>query len=119
MKIIFLIVLALSLQASYGANQTFRVVNWISKGAFDNVIIENGNSQQLTIQVSVDKTITIQGAKKDTVSAGINIKNCGDTTHLDPGSSAICSSTDKQNPVTFSSDNESSLATGTYQVTTQ
>lgn len=126
MKRISFIVLLISACVSFVAfaqpiiaQKEFPPVRWLSKGTFDMVKIDNPNNQALIIQIAVDKIITVEGAAKDTVSAGINLKNCGNTTHLDPGSSVICNTSDSVNPVQFGSDSEQKLATGSYQVQIQ
>lgn len=126
MKRISFLVLLISVCVSFVSfaqpvitQKEFPPVRWLSKGTFDTVKIDNPNKQALIIQISVDKIITVEGAAKDTVSAGVNVKNCGNTTHLDPGSSVICNSQDAVNPVQFSSDSEQKLATGSYQVQIQ
>lgn len=83
----------------------FQSVNWTSKNPADVITIKNGNGLQLIISITVDQN-----------SAGLSIKNCGTTTALKAGGAAICKTSDAANPVSFSSDNASKPATGTYQV---
>lgn len=89
---------------------TFPLVNWVSNSSADVVTIENGEGVPLVIQITVTGNAN---------SPGIRIENCGKTDSIKAGSSAICTSTDAHNPVTFNSDNSSKAATGTYQVTKQ
>lgn len=86
------------------------VVSWVSKTAGDNVTVENGTGAKLNIIISV----TTDPLSED--PAGINLKNCGNTTHIGPGSSAVCVTNDIDHPVSFSSD-KTTPATGTYQIT--
>lgn len=88
------------------------VVSWISKTAGDMVTIENGTGATLNIVISV----TTDPLSED--PAGINLKNCGGTTHIGPGSSAVCITSDIDHPISFSSD-KTTPATGTYQITQQ
>lgn len=90
---------------------TTPAIPWASNGATDKVTIENGNGAELNIVISVN-----DDASSD--PAGINVQNCGDTKHIDAGSSAICVTNDADHPVTFSSDKERA-ATGTYLITQQ
>lgn len=87
------------------------VVTWTSKNTTDEVTINNGNGNTLTITINVDKV-----ANPASPPAGVNVKNCGSTTHIDPGSSGICTSSDASNPVSFSSDSPTYKASGTYQI---
>ena len=86
-------------------------IPWASNGGSDKVTIENGNSANLNIVINVN-----DDASSD--PAGINVINCGDTSHIDAGSSAVCMTSDSKNPVIFNSDKEYP-ATGTYQITQQ
>jgi hypothetical protein len=88
-----------------------QLIPWASNGGSDKVTIENGNGASLNIVINVN-----DDASPD--PAGINVQNCGDTKHIDAGSSAICVTSDSKNPVMFSSDEEYA-ATGTYQITQQ
>lgn len=86
---------------------------WVSKNSTDEVTINNGNGNKLTITINVDKNANA------TNPAGVNIKNCGDTTHIDAGSSAVCTTSDSGNPVTFSSDSPTVKVTGNYIIKQQ
>lgn len=88
---------------------TSPIISWVSDSASDKVTIENGTGAMLNIVLNVND----DGSGK---ASGINIINCGETTHIDPGSSAICKTNDPKNPVTFNSDS-ANIATGTYQIT--
>lgn len=83
---------------------------WTSKNTTDEVTINNGNGNKLSITINVDKNLN------DTNTAGVSVKNCGNTTHIDAGSSAICTSSDASSPVSFSSDSPTSQASGTYTI---
>ena len=86
---------------------SFPEINWVSKGLADTVTIQNGSSARLTININVSTA---------TNAAGINIKNCGTINHVDAGSSAICITNDANNPVNFTSDSQTKIAAGTYQI---
>lgn len=88
----------------------FPPVSWTTKGTSDVVTIENGTNLALIINIVVQGTAS---------SPGINIKNCGTTTHVNAGSMAICANNDSANPVSFSSDNSNQPASGTYQIKEQ
>lgn len=79
--------------------------NWISKNTNDTVTINNGPSLPVQVTIVVDKP-----------SAGINLKNCGTTSHVDAGSTALCASQDASNPISFTSDSGDQPATGHYQI---
>src|SRR5262245_39543111 len=83
---------------------------WTSKDSTEEVTINNGSGSLLTITINVDKNIN------ELNPAGINIINCGNTTHVDAGSTAICTTSDSTNPVIFSSDNPTKGTSGTYTV---
>lgn len=83
-------------------------VPWISKNSADTVTINNGNGNKLTITINVDKNPSI------TNPPGLNVNNCGNTTHIDAGSSSICTTSDANNPVSFRSDSPTYKVTGTY-----
>lgn len=87
-------------------------IPWASKDASDKVTVGNGNSANLNIIINVNN----DGSKEP---AGVNVQNCGDTLHIDAGSSAVCVTKDPRYLVTFSSDKEHTTATGTYQITQQ
>ncbi len=87
----------------------FPLVEWSAAPGVD-VKIENGSGASLIAQITVHGT---EG------SAGIKLVNCGDTLFIKAGSSAICTTRDPKNPVTFSSDSATDTATGTYQVRQQ
>ncbi|MEO8400511.1 MAG: hypothetical protein ABI597_01785 [Gammaproteobacteria bacterium] len=83
------------------------LTNWLSKDSTDLVSIQNGTGIHLVITITVNRG-----------GAGVSVKNCGTTTHIDAGSSTICSTNDAINPVTLSSESGTSPATGTYLVKT-
>ena len=88
---------------------SFPAVNWVSKSSTDDVVIQNGSGATLVIEINV-----INNPHSN--ATGIDIKNCGATTHIKAGSSGICTTTDATHPVSFSSDNPSDPASGTYQI---
>lgn len=112
-KKLFLAGLVLSLGASsmvYAEGETtgktsFAMTNWLSKNLTDPVSIQNGTGFPLIISITVDKN-----------SAAVNVKNCGTTTHINPGSSTICMTSDARNPVTMISESGTTPASGTYQI---
>lgn len=118
---IFMLMSPSMAQTTILSSKSFPPVKWVSKGTQDPVTIANGQGEPITIQISVDKTVVVDAKNdnKETVSAGINIKNCGSTTHVDSGSSVICDSADATNPVTFTADSETVIASGNYQVKSQ
>jgi hypothetical protein len=81
------------------------LTHWLSKNVDDPISIQNGAGIQLNIPITVDKG-----------GAGVTVKNCGTTTHIDAGSSTMCSTNDSKNPVTLTSDSGTVAATGTYQM---
>src|SRR5258708_7182458 len=84
---------------------SFPLVNWLSKNINDDIKIENGTSAAIVVQINVDKN-----------SANIIIKNCGETSQIKAGSTAICLTNDAKNLVSFSSDNSTHPAFGNYQI---
>ena len=84
------------------------IISWISKDQTDEVTINNGTATPINI------TITVAGDPVNKLP-GIHVKNCGKTTHVDAGSSAICGSSDPNNPVSFSAE-DTKGASGTYQI---
>lgn len=115
MRKIFLIACLSLVQLSYAQPPAAKIevppepTFWSSKNSNDIVTINNGNANHLTITINVDKN-PIAGNNVP----GVTINNCGDTKHIDAGSSAVCSTNDPANPVNFSSDNATSAASGTY-----
>lgn len=90
-------------------------VKWISKNSSDEITIHNGNGFRIMITINVDHAV--HGAQATGVNQlGVNIKNCGDTKHIDAGSSAVCITRDSANPVRFSSDSQSHAVSGTYSI---
>lgn len=89
-------------------NNVFPPITWSSKGGNDTVTVQNGTGANMTVMINVIDDGT-------TDAAGINIKNCGKTTHVDPGSSVVCVTSDPNNPISFTSD-KPSTALGTYQI---
>ncbi len=84
------------------------LVEWSSASSDDKIKIDNSSGANLSIQITVNGSDT---------SPGITVQNCGDTTTIQAGSTAICVTSDSDNPVTFASDNQSISASGTYQIT--
>jgi len=116
-KIIFFFFIAFSLcllKSAYADQPVVAVmpasISWISKNSTDEVTINNGNANKLTITINADKSSNTAN------TAGVNIKNCGNTTHIDAGSSAVCTTNDASNPVSFSSDSQIYKASGTYVI---
>lgn len=87
----------------------FPTVHWVSKNSSDAVTIQNSNGVSLLIVINVDGV-------GSTGVPGVNIANCGNTTHINAGSSAICETNDANHPVTLNSDNSTIAATGNYQI---
>jgi|GEM_PF-5624138 len=85
---------------------SFPPVAWTSQSPSDIVTIENGTGANLIIH------ITVNGG---TDAGGINVRNCGATTRINAGSSAVCATKDPASPVNFNTDGPNA-ATGTYQV---
>jgi hypothetical protein len=92
------------------APSSFPQANWVSKNSSDSFTIQNGAGTPIVIQINVG------GSAPN--AAGVNVKNCGETTHINAGSSTICSTNDANNPVTLTSDGNNS-AYGTYQIKPQ
>lgn len=89
----------------------FPAISWMSKSSSDTVTVQNGNGTPILIVITMVKS-------GETDTSAINVKNCGTTNRLAAGSSVICSNSDANNPVSFSSDS-ASTATGTYQIKQQ
>jgi hypothetical protein len=102
---------AQNLQNANSMPLSFQTKKWVSKNPTDEIIIQNGSSDALVIDITVDKTTP--------KSAGLMVKNCGSTTAIAAGNSAICSTHDAANPVTFSSDSSNTPASGSYQIKRQ
>lgn len=85
----------------------FSQANWLSKNSSDPFTIQNGAGTPIVIQINVG------GSSPN--SSGVNVKNCGNTSHINPGSSTICSTNEDNNPVTLTSDSNYP-AYGTYQI---
>lgn len=94
----------------------FAPVNWSSSNPSDIITINNGTGGPIAIFIQVQAT-DMSGNPVD----GIDVKNCGKTTHVNAGSSAICYTMDASNPVSFSADGKPSdkIAYGMYQVEQQ
>lgn len=84
-------------------------INWISRSNEDVITIQNGTSLSLIVTINV----------ANDSEAGVNVTNCGTTTHINPGSSAICSTSDAASPVNFVTDGYNKAAQGTYQIRQQ
>ena len=95
---------------------TFVPVTWASSNSSDVTTINNGVGGPIAIFIQVDARDL-----RSNPMAGINVKNCGVTTHVNAGSSVICYTSSASNPVSFSTDGRSSdkIASGTYQVEQQ
>lgn len=94
---------------------TFNPVSWSSPNASSEITIQNSAGRAIAILIAVDNISAMRP-----VVDGINVKNCSGTTHINPGSAAICYTSDPQNPVTFSADNKTGNgATGSYQIERQ
>ena len=94
-------------------------VKWTSINSSEETTINNGNGEMLTITIVVDKIPTLNPSLPNSLnpkSPGINVKNCGDTRHVDAGSSTVCTTKDAVNPVSFSSDSPTDKASGTYTI---
>lgn len=91
------------------ANPKLPIVNWVSHPG-EEIKIENGNGAKIMIQ------ITVTGSAN---APGVTVTHCGQTTSIKSGSSAICTTNDSSNPVTFVSDSTTEASMGTYQITEQ
>lgn len=80
---------------------------WTSQTAADVITIQNGTGVNLAIQINVDANAS---------RTGINVNNCGTTTHINSGSVGICVTADARNPVSFVTDNGNQPVSGTYIV---
>lgn len=100
-------------QSEVKVDNGFPPTTWISKNTKDEVTIHNDSGAALKIDITV--------SNKGFNPAGINVNHCGTTTHIGPGSSAICVTSDPSSPVSFSSDsvNPNEVATGTYVIKLQ
>ncbi len=89
------------------ADANFPLVRWMSSNQQDTITIENGNNMSIAVSITVDKSTSN--------SAGIIISNCGGTSSVSAGSTAVCYNNNGVTPITFSSES-SNIATGSYQV---
>lgn len=106
-KTLCTILLLTSTTLAHADNKTITpTINWVSKANSDAVNIANGSGLSLIVSINVNKN-----------GAGVNIKNCGSTTHIDAGSIAICSTSDADSQISFSSDVPDKSASGSYQIT--
>ena len=96
---------------------SFPPTSFASNSPSDYVVIENGNGVPIIILITVAGSAAIKS--NGPTASGIEVKNCGSTSHINPGSTAICQSTDSSSPVTLSSDSNNMPATGTYQIKPQ
>lgn len=102
-------------QYSASARASFSPQSWTSENSSDVVTIQSsvGDTYFYAVQIYVSKTIL---GVPSTPSTGVNVKNCGNVTHINPGSSAICQISNNNPTVTFSSDKADQAATGVFQV---
>ncbi|GEM_PF-4172450 len=92
------------------------LISWSSKDANDVVTIQNGAGTPMVIEISVNNG--------GLTAAGITIKNCGTTAEVKAGSSAVCTTADAKNPVSFSNSSmmasgatsKNPIATGSYKI---
>lgn len=108
-----------TIAATNTVRSNFAPLNWTSANAKDVITVQNNVPNRVVkLQVFVSQI----SVGNNYPPPGVNIQNCGSTTHINPGSSAICDLTatpENKNPVvTFSSDSEDTLnpANGVYQV---
>jgi hypothetical protein len=120
MKKMILLTLAASLlnsvsyanqQITIGQKNKFSPFNWQSANTQE--VISIVGDFNASVQIAVNN-ISYIGSKP----TGINIKNCGNVTHVNAGSSVICAVWQGNPPISFSSDSDDSntMATGVYQV---
>lgn len=83
------------------------VIKWSSQSPADIVSFQNGTGAALVIQIMVDNNPT---------RTGINLTNCGTTSHVDAGSTVVCVTRDARSPVSFVTDNATQPVSGTYIV---
>lgn len=107
LQLLMISTLASAQTAALEMKSAFPLIQWTASKS-EPVKIENGNGTNLTIQ------ITVSGTEN---SPGIILQNCGKTTNIKAGSSAICTTSDANNPVMFASDSALEPAMGTYQIT--
>jgi hypothetical protein len=105
--ILYVCSLSLVVAADTSEKSIFPQANWISQDSNDRIMIQNGAAIPMII------TIIVNDGNN---AAGATVRNCGVVNHIDPGSAAVCSSNDGNNPVTLTSDSASLPATGTYQM---
>jgi hypothetical protein len=87
---------------------SFPLTKWVSKNANDPITIQNGAGLPIVVLINLNKD-----------SSSVAIKNCGTVSKIDPGSSAVCTTTDAINPVTITSESASLAAEGDYQIKQQ
>lgn len=87
---------------------SFQEAHWLSKNSSDPFTIQSGTDIEIVIQINVEGT--------SPTAAGVDVKNCGNTTHINAGSSTICTTSDPKSPVTLTSDSGNVSASGTYQI---
>lgn len=87
--------------------ESSQYIRWTSKSASDVISFQNGTGATLVIQITVDNNLD---------KTGININNCGTTSHVDSGSTVICVTRDSRSPVYFVTDNPNRAVSGLYVV---
>lgn len=92
-------------QEAPAPSPVFPPVDWTSYNTSDTISVENSTTMVLLLFVSV-------ATNNNPNAPGINIQNCGSTSHISAGSSVICP---LKKSVTFTSDG-GKIASGTYQI---
>ena len=81
---------------------------WTSNNSKDVKVVQYGDIDSFVYNVNLSVNLDY--------SAGINVKNCGNVAHLNPGDSAICELTQSNPIISFSSDKEDAPASGTTAI---
>lgn len=94
--------------ANPNANQNNpQSIAWVSQSGDDVISFPNGTGATLVIQITVSSNAN---------KTGVNVTNCGTTTHIGSGSTATCVTRDASNPVSFVTDNAAKSVSGYYVV---
>lgn len=92
----------------------FMPLFWSSTHSKDVVNIQGGSGFGTYYLVQIYVNNMYNGSTNHL--AGINIKNCGNVSHVSPGSTAVCTLSYTNPTISFSSDDDHAPAYGLYQI---
>lgn len=92
----------------------FAPLSWSSNNTKDMINIQGGSGfgTYYLVQIYVSNMYNGTGPNP----SGINIKNCGTITHINPGSTALCLLSYTNAVISFSSDSDEIAAYGLFQI---